>query len=234
MVNGLAVLGWGVGGIEAEAAMLGQPITMLIPEVVGFKMTGRINEGITATDLVLTVTEMLRKKGVVGKFVEFYGPGLDWLSLEDQATIANMAPEYGATCGFFPVDSDTLAYLETSGRDAARVALVKAYSDAQGMFRDTHSPDPVFTDTLELDLTTVVPSMSGPKRPQDRVSLKDAAPKFREALKDIAGGRKERTALPTSVPESRFVDEGATGVDDIPEEAAFPGFPVKGEGFRHR
>ncbi|MEP7241291.1 MAG: aconitate hydratase AcnA, partial [Devosia sp.] len=228
MVNGLSVLGWGVGGIEAEAAMLGQPITMLIPEVIGFKMTGRINEGITATDLVLTVTEMLRKKGVVGKFVEFYGPGLDHLSLEDQATIANMAPEYGATCGFFPIDDDTLSYLETSGRDARRVALVKAYGEAQGMFRTAASPDPVFTDTLELDLTTVVPSMSGPKRPQDRVALKDAAAKFVEALKDLAGGRKERTALPASVGESRYVDEGATGVDDIPEEAAFA---VKGENF---
>ncbi len=189
MVNGLAVLGWGVGGIEAEAAMLGQPITMLIPEVVGFKLTGKINEGITATDLVLTVTEMLRKKGVVGKFVEFYGPGLDYLSLEDQATIANMAPEYGATCGFFPVDVDTLAYLETSGRDADRVALVKAYAEAQGMFRATASADPAFTDTLELDLSTVVPSLSGPKRPQDRVSLTDAAPKFAQALVDIAAGK---------------------------------------------
>ncbi len=222
MVNGLAVLGWGVGGIEAEAAMLGQPITMLIPEVIGFKLTGRINEGITATDLVLTVTEMLRKKGVVGKFVEFYGPGLDYLSLEDQATIANMAPEYGATCGFFPIDNDTLTYLETSGRDAERVALVKAYAVAQGMFRSSQSADPVFTDTLELDLSTVVPSLSGPKRPQDRVALSDAAVKFEGALKEIAGGRKERTALPKSVDESRFVDEGATGVDDIPEEAAFP------------
>jgi aconitate hydratase len=182
MVNGLAVLGWGVGGIEAEAAMLGQPITMLIPEVVGFKMTGRINEGVTATDLVLTVTEMLRKKGVVGKFVEFYGPGLDYLSLEDQATIGNMAPEYGATCGFFPVDSDTLKYLATSGRDADRVALVEAYCRAQGMFRETSSPDPVFTDTLELDLTTVVPSMAGPKRPQDRVVLSEAKQKFEGAL----------------------------------------------------
>jgi aconitate hydratase len=229
MVNGMAVLGWGVGGIEAEAAMLGQPITMLIPEVIGFKMTGRINEGITATDLVLTVTEMLRKKGVVGKFVEFYGPGLDHLSLEDQATIANMAPEYGATCGFFPVDADTLTYLQTSGRDADRVALVKAYSEAQGMYRVTSSPDPVFTDTLELDLTTVVPNLAGPKRPQDRVALVDAAPKFAEAMKDLAGGRKERTALPTSTGESRFVDEGATGIDDIPEEAAFP---VKGADYR--
>jgi aconitate hydratase len=182
MVNGLAVLGWGVGGIEAEAAMLGQPITMLIPEVVGFKMTGRINEGVTATDLVLTVTEMLRKKGVVGKFVEFYGSGLDYLSLEDQATIANMAPEYGATCGFFPVDSDTLKYLATSGRDSDRVSLVEAYSRAQGMFRETNSPDPVFTDTLELDLTTVVPSMAGPKRPQDRVELSEAKQKFEGAL----------------------------------------------------
>ncbi|KKB10829.1 aconitate hydratase [Devosia geojensis] len=182
MVNGLAVLGWGVGGIEAEAAMLGQPITMLIPEVVGFKMTGRINEGVTATDLVLTVTEMLRKKGVVGKFVEFYGPGLDYLSLEDQATIGNMAPEYGATCGFFPVDADTLKYLTTSGRDPARVALVEAYSKAQGMFRQTNSPDPVFTSTLELDLSTVVPSISGPKRPQDRIVLAEAKAKFAEAL----------------------------------------------------
>jgi aconitate hydratase len=228
MVNGLAVLGWGVGGIEAEAAMLGQPITMLIPEVVGFKMTGKINEGITATDLVLTVTEMLRKKGVVGKFVEFYGPGLDYLSLEDQATIANMAPEYGATCGFFPVDRDTLDYLRTSGRSPERVALVEGYSRAQEMFRETDSLDPVFTDTLELDLTTVVPSLSGPKRPQDRVSLPDVAPKFQEALGDLGAGRKERTALPESKGESRFVDEGATGVDDIPEEAAFP---VKGADY---
>jgi len=187
MVNGLAVLGWGVGGIEAEAAMLGQPITMLIPEVVGFKMTGKINEGITATDLVLTVTEMLRKKGVVGKFVEFYGPGLDYLSLEDQATIANMAPEYGATCGFFPVDSDTLTYLRTSGRADDRVALVEAYSRVQGMYRETSSPDPVFTDTLELDLSTVVPSISGPKRPQDRIVLTQAKEKFAAALtKDFA------------------------------------------------
>ncbi|MDB5615688.1 MAG: acnA, partial [Devosia sp.] len=182
MVNGMAVLGWGVGGIEAEAAMLGQPVTMMIPEVVGFKMTGRINEGITATDLVLTVTEMLRKKGVVGKFVEFYGPGLDYLSLEDQATIGNMAPEYGATCGYFPVDSDTLKYLTTSGRDPERVALVEAYSKAQGMFRETSSPDPVFTSTLELDLTTVVPSISGPKRPQDRIVLDQAKSKFAELL----------------------------------------------------
>jgi aconitate hydratase len=234
MVNGLAVLGWGVGGIEAEAAMLGQPITMLIPEVVGFKLTGRINEGVTATDLVLTVTEMLRKKGVVGKFVEFYGPGLDHLSLEDQATIANMAPEYGATCGFFPVDADTLKYLTTSGRAPERVALVEAYSRAQGMFRDTLTPDPVFTDTLELDLTTVVPSLAGPKRPQDRVALADAAEAFAAALPELSGGRIDRTKLPRDKQESRFVDEGATGVDDIPEEALLPeeaAFPVNGQSY---
>ncbi len=225
MVNGMAVLGWGVGGIEAEAAMLGQPITMLIPEVVGFKMTGKINEGITATDLVLTVTEMLRKKGVVGKFVEFYGPGLDYLSLEDQATIANMAPEYGATCGYFPVDADTLKFLTTTGRDADRVALVEAYSKAQGMFRTTESQDPTFTSSLELDLSTVVPSLSGPKRPQDRVALKDVTRSFDAALPELSGGRIERTRLPDDKQESRFVDEGASGVHDIPEEAAFP---VKG------
>ena len=153
MVNGLAVLGWGVGGIEAEAAMLGQPISMLIPEVVGFKLTGKLREGVTATDLVLTVTQMLRKKGVVGKFVEFYGPGLGSLTLADRATIANMAPEYGATCGFFPVDGETLDYLKTSGRQPGRVALVEAYAKAQGMFRTRATPDPVFTDTLELDLS---------------------------------------------------------------------------------
>src|SRR5690606_19290242 len=150
------------------------------------------------------------------------------LSLEDQATIGNMAPEYGATCGFFPIDADTLAYLETSGRDAERVQLVRAYAEAQGMFRTSGSPDPVFTDTLELDLGTVVPSIAGPKRPQDRVSLAEAAPKFREALKDIVGGRKDRTKIPESVGESRFVDEGATGVDNIPEEAAFL---VEGESY---
>ncbi|UYO01435.1 MAG: aconitate hydratase AcnA [Devosia sp.] len=228
MVNGMAVLGWGVGGIEAEAAMLGQPISMLIPEVVGFKLTGKINEGITATDLVLTVTEMLRKKGVVGKFVEFYGPGLDYLSLEDQATIANMAPEYGATCGYFPVDADTLKFLATTGRDADRVALVEAYSKAQGMFRTSDTPDPVFTSSLELDLSTVVPSLSGPKRPQDRVALKDVTSAFAAALPELSGGRIERAANPDSKGESRFVDEGATGVDDIPEEAAFP---VKGADY---
>jgi len=183
MVNGLAVLGWGVGGIEAEAAMLGQPISMLIPEVVGFKLTGKLNDGITATDLVLRVVEMLRQKGVVGKFVEFYGPGLDNLSLEDAATIANMAPEYGATCGFFPVDADTLKYLEATGRDKDRVALVEEYAKAQGMFRQG-SEEPVFTDTLELDISTVVPAVSGPKRPQDRINLSDAAAGFAKTMAD--------------------------------------------------
>ncbi|MEJ8476414.1 aconitate hydratase AcnA [Roseibium algae] len=181
MVNGLAVLGWGVGGIEAEAAMLGQPISMLIPEVVGFKMTGKLNEGITATDLVLRVVEMLRAKGVVGKFVEFYGEGLDHLSLEDEATIANMAPEYGATCGFFPVDNDTIGYLKSTGRDAERIALVEAYAKAQGMFR-TGAEEPAFTDTLELDISTVVPAISGPKRPQDRINLSDASSGFTSSM----------------------------------------------------
>ncbi|SFJ90991.1 aconitate hydratase [Bosea sp. OK403] len=171
MVNGLAVLGWGVGGIEAEAAMLGQPQSMLLPEVIGFKLTGKLKEGITATDLVLTVTQMLRKKGVVGKFVEFFGPGLYALTLADRATIANMGPEYGATCGFFPVDAETLNYLDTTSRKPARVALVEKYSKAQGLFATRATPDPVFTDTLELDLTTVKASMAGPKRPEGRADL---------------------------------------------------------------
>ncbi|WP_406854730.1 aconitate hydratase AcnA [Alsobacter sp. KACC 23698] len=182
MVNGLAVLGWGVGGIEAEAAMLGQPISMLIPEVIGFKMTGRPREGVTATDVVLTVTQMLRKRGVVGKFVEFYGSGLSSMTLADRATIANMAPEYGATCGFFPVDDETLAFLETSARAEDRIALVREYSKAQGLFRTDDTPDPVFTDTLELDLGSVQPSLAGPKRPQDRVLLSDAKTGFAAAM----------------------------------------------------
>ncbi|HEV2083089.1 MAG TPA: aconitate hydratase AcnA [Brevundimonas sp.] len=178
MINGLAVLGWGVGGIEAEAAMLGQPIPMLIPEVVGFRLTGRLPEGATATDLVLTVTQMLRKKGVVGKFVEFFGDALSGLTLEDQATIANMAPEYGATCGFFPTSQATIDYLLATGRDKARVALVEAYARAQGLWIEPGSEEPVFTDVLELDLGTVVPSLAGPKRPQDKVELTSAAAEF--------------------------------------------------------
>ncbi|MFO1120949.1 MAG: aconitase family protein, partial [Hyphomicrobiales bacterium] len=182
MVNGLAVLGWGVGGIEAEAAMLGQPISMLIPEVIGFKLTGALPEGTTATDLVLTVTQMLRKKGVVGKFVEFYGPGLAHLSLEDMATIANMAPEYGATCGFFPINAETISYLKGTARPAAQVALVEKYAKAQDMFWTPKAADPEFTDTLTLDLGTVVPSMAGPKRPQDRVVLSEAASGFAKVM----------------------------------------------------
>jgi aconitate hydratase len=178
----LSVLGWGVGGIEAEAAMLGQPISMLLPEVIGFKLSGKLKEGVTATDLVLTVTQMLRAKGVVGKFVEFYGAGLDNLTLEDRATIGNMAPEYGATCGFFPIDDETLRYLEATGRSAARVSLVEKYAKAQGMFRAKGTPDPVFTETLQLDLATVEPSLAGPKRPQDRVLLKDAKAGFATAM----------------------------------------------------
>ena len=182
MVNGLAVLGWGVGGIEAEAAMLGQPLSMLLPEVIGFKLEGELREGVTATDLVLTVTQMLRKKGVVGKFVEFYGPGLNAMSVADRATLANMAPEYGATCGLFPIDAQTLAYLQTSGRKPSRIALVEAYAKAQGTYRTRLAHDPVFTDTLELKLGEVTPSLAGPKRPQDRVVLADAKAGFAHAM----------------------------------------------------
>lgn len=171
MVNGLGVLGWGVGGIEAEASMLGQAFSMIIPEVIGFRLEGKLPEGVTATDLVLTVTQMLRKKGVVGKFVEFFGPGIAHLSLADRATVANMAPEYGATCGLFPIDEETLQYLQLTGRDAHTIALVKAYAQAQGLWHDANSPDPVFTDTLILDLHSVEPCLAGPKRPQDRVPL---------------------------------------------------------------
>src|SRR4029078_10147263 len=182
MVNGLGVLGLGVGGIEAEAAMLGQPVSMLIPEVIGFKLHGKLLPGTTATDLVLTVTQMLRQKKVVGKFVEFYGAGLSSLSLADRATLANMAPEYGATMGFFPIDAETVKYLRFTGRDEQQVQLVEAYAKTQGLFRTDDTPDPVFTDTLDLDLGTVEASLAGPKRPQDRVPLKLAKQLFREAL----------------------------------------------------
>ena len=187
MINSMAVLGWGVGGIEAEAAMLGQPISMLIPEVVGFRITGKLKEGATATDVVLTVTQMLRKKGVVGKFVEFFGAGLDDLPLADRATIANMAPEYGATCGFFPIDAETIRFLKSTGRSPARAALVEAYAKAQGLFRTTKTPDPIFTDVLALDLNDVEPSLAGPKRPQDRVVLSKAASEFKLALAETYG-----------------------------------------------
>lgn len=187
MVNGLGVLGWGVGGIEAEAAMLGQPVSMLIPEVIGFKITGSMKEGMTATDLVLMVTQMLRAKGVVNKFVEFYGPGLDNLTLADRATIANMAPEYGATCGFFPIDAETIRYMLFTGRDPHRVKLVEAYAKEQGMWRDANSADPIFTDTLTLDLDAVEPSLAGPKRPQDRVPLSGAV----ESIKTLIPETRE-------------------------------------------
>ena len=199
MVNGLSVLGWGVGGIEAEAAMLGQPIPMLIPEVIGFHISGALPEGATATDFVLTVTQMLRKKGVVGKFVEYFGEGLESLTVEDQATIANMAPEYGATCGFFPVTRATIDYLAATGRDPDRVALVEAYAKAQGLWVEPGMEPPVFSDTLELDLATVVPSLAGPKRPQDRVLLTDAAASFRAALTGEFGKTEETAAARMAV-----------------------------------
>src|SRR5882724_2257303 len=182
MVNGLSVLGWGVGGIEAEAAMLGQPYSLLLPEVIGVKLTGKLKEGMTATDLVLTVTQMLRKRGVVGKFVEFFGPGLAGLTIADRATLGNMSPEYGATCGFFPVDDDTIDFLRNTARPESRVALVAAYAKAQGMYRTKTTPDPVFTDVLKLELSSVEPSLAGPKRPQDRVALKDVKAGFAAAM----------------------------------------------------
>ncbi len=207
MINGLGVLGWGVGGIEAEAAMLGQPMSMLIPQVVGFRLTGQLAEGATATDLVLTVTEMLRKKGVVGKFVEFYGPGLGNLPLADRATIANMAPEYGATCGIFPVDAETLRYLRFSGRPEWRVALVEAYMKEQGLFHTTAAPEPEFSDTLSLDLGHVEPSVAGPKRPQDRVALTHVKQSFAEALPGLYAGQGPMSRPPKDVRD-HFESEG--------------------------
>ena len=188
MVNGLSVLGWGVGGIEAEAGMLGQPISMLIPEVVGFEVTNKMPEGTTATDLVLTVVKMLRDKGVVGKFVEFYGKGLKNLTLADRATIANMAPEYGATCGFFPIDEETLKYLKFSGRDHNTVKIVESYAKEQGLWA---SEGIEFTDTLSLDMSTIVPTISGPKRPQDKVLLTDASKEFKKVFEETTGRKKQ-------------------------------------------
>src|SRR5690606_20462317 len=196
MVNGLGVLGWGVGGIEAEAGMLGQPISMLIPEVVGFRLTGALREGITATDLVLTVTQMLRARGVVGRFVEFFGPGVSALSLADRATIANMAPEYGATCGFFPIDRKTIDYLRLTGRADEQIALVEAYCRAQGLWHDADTPEPVFTDTLELDMASVEPSLAGPKRPQDKVPLSRMHSAFATALEGEYGCKKPDRRVP--------------------------------------
>ena len=197
MVNGLSVLGWGVGGIEAEAAMLGQPLSMVLPEVIGFRLNGKLKEGVTATDLVLTVTQMLRQRGVVGKFVEFFGPGLADLSIADRATIGNMAPEYGATCGFFPIDDDTLRYLQDTGRASDRVALVAAYAKAQGLFLAKNSPDPLFTDVLKLELGAVEPSLAGPKRPQDRVALKEVKAGFATAMeKEFGKGGENGKRVP--------------------------------------
>ena len=190
MINGIGVLGWGVGGIEAEAAMLGQPITMLIPNVIGFKLTGKLQEGTTATDLVLTVTEMLRSKGVVGKFVEFFGDGLDDLPLADRATLGNMSPEFGSTCAIFPIDDETVRYLRLSGRDPAHVALIEGYAKAQGMWRFSGQPDPLYTDTLDLDMDTVEPSLAGPKRPQDRIALSTADETYRRHLGQMTASRK--------------------------------------------
>ena len=226
MINGLGILGWGVGGIEAEAAMLGQPVSMLIPEVVGFKMTGKLREGITATDLVLTVVEMLRKKGVVGKFVEFYGDGLKDMPVADRATIANMAPEYGATCGFFPVDDQTIDYMRLTGRDENQLELVEAYAKAQGLWREP-GHEPVYTDTLELDMDEVEASLAGPKRPQDRVALRNMKSAF-ELLMETAEG-------PASATEGPLESEGgqtAVGIEKSYEHAASQPLDMKGQKTR--
>src|SRR6476620_2110080 len=211
MINGLGVLGWGVGGIEAEAAMLGQPMSMLIPQVLGFKLHGELPEGATATDLVLTVTELLRKKGVVGKFVEFYGPGVSRLPLADRATIGNMSPEFGSTCAIFPVDRETLRYLAFSGRPKERIALVEAYAKEQGLWHDEDSEEPTFSDELELDLSTVVPSIAGPKRPQDRVSLTESKSGFRRSLDGY---------LPEEDPEDEAVSESFPASDPVSTHVA--------------
>ncbi|WP_416138183.1 aconitate hydratase AcnA [Halomonas sp. HK25] len=231
MINGLGVLGWGVGGIEAEAAMLGQPVSMLIPEVIGFKLTGKLREGITATDLVLTVTELLRKKGVVGKFVEFYGDGLDDLPLADRATIANMAPEYGATCGFFPVDDETLNYLRLTGREDEQVALVEAYCKAQGLWREPGA-EPVFSDTLTLDMGEVVASLAGPKRPQDRVALSDMQAAFEKVMAD---DDKTPSSTERTVEKGKLMSEGgqtAVGIGRSFDHADSQDVDLDGEQFK--
>ncbi|MES1945073.1 aconitate hydratase 1 [Salinisphaera sp. PC39] len=228
MINGVGVLGWGVGGIEAEAAMLGQPISMLIPQVIGFKLTGKLAEGTTATDLVLTVTEMLRKKGVVGKFVEFFGDGLADLPLADRATIANMAPEYGATCGIFPVDDETIRYMELTGRGAEQRELTEAYAKAQGLWRHDGQPDPVYTDVLELDMSTVQPSLAGPRRPQDRVLLKDMQATYRKEVEPFIEQRRDNE----SSEEQRLEGEGGgTAVGAHPDADGTAQVEYKGESF---
>jgi aconitate hydratase A / 2-methylisocitrate dehydratase len=224
MINGLGVVGWGVGGIEAEAAMLGQPISMLIPAVLGFRLTGAMLEGATATDLVLTITERLRKHGCVGKFVEFFGPGLEHLTIADRATLGNMCPEYGATIAIFPIDEMTLDYLRLTGRDDARVQLVEAYAKAQGLFRLAGAPDPVYSETIELDLGTVEPSLAGPRRPQDRVSLKQAKSSFQAALGSMMSAAKKNVPTPVApavaAAAAAMTSEGAVAVADPPEPAA--------------
>jgi aconitate hydratase A / 2-methylisocitrate dehydratase len=243
MVNGLGVLGWGVGGIEAEAVMLGQPVSMLIPKVVGFRLAGELPEGSTATDLVLTVTQMLRERRVVGKFVEFYGPGLQNLPVADRATIGNMSPEYGATCAFFPVDAETLRYLESTGRPAEQVELVEAYSRAQSLFHEPTAPEPVFSDILGLDLSTIEPSLAGPRRPQDRVPLADAAASFREELRSFVSGEEYRgwdVSSALSFPASDPPSSRAEGFSPAPmparraDRAAVSGHPARrGAGLDH-
>jgi aconitate hydratase len=231
MINGLGVLGWGVGGIEAEAAMLGQPVSMLVPQVVGFRVTGKLREGATATDLVLTATQMLRKKGVVGKFVEYYGPGLAGLPLADRATLANMAPEYGATCGLFPIDAETIRYLKLSGRPPELIRLVEAYAKAQGMFATVSSAEAEYSDTLELDLGTVEPSLAGPRRPQDRVPLHEAKASFQTALKELMAAAPSKKPPGNGLPViAQFASEGggtAVGADDqVAHEHASAASPI--------
>jgi aconitate hydratase len=227
MINGLGVLGWGVGGIEAEAGMLGQPVTMLLPEVIGFRLDGRLKEGATATDLVLTVTQMLRSKGVVGKFVEFFGKGLVQLPLADRATIANMAPEYGATCGIFPIDKETLRYLEQSGRPRSQVELVERYAKLQGMFHEPSTPEALYSDVLELDLATVVPSLAGPRRPQDRIPLVDSKGAFEKALHPLT---QQRSGDSRDQNLARFQDEGGDTAIAAEESAHVGAVAVDYEG----
>src|SRR5207253_7482256 len=230
MVNGLGVLGWGVGGIEAEAAMLGEALSMLVPQVVGFRLTGQLPEGATATDLVLTVTQILRRTGVVGKFVEYFGPGLRGLPLADRATIGNMSPEYGATCGIFPVDKESLAYLRLSGRSADQIALVEAYCREQGLFHDEKTPEAEYSELLSLDLGTVEPSVAGPKRPQDRVILSQAAESFQKALPSLIKPKSvaKATAPPVNATTTAgyWEQEGgspaAIGVEDPNVEEHVP------------
>src|SRR5712671_216655 len=225
MINGLGVLGWGVGGIEAEAAMLGQPVSMLIPQVVGVRLTGRLREGATATDLVLTITEMLRKHGVVGKFVEYFGPGLQDLPLADRATIANMSPEYGATCGIFPIDKESLRYLKLTGRSDELIALVEAYAREQGLFHDAHTPEAEYSELLSLDLSTVEPSLAGPKRPQDRVTLAKAGESFAQALPSLIKPKATAAAATPGPAPNNWEQEGgnpaAVGVEDPRVEGTF-------------